>query len=230
MAPGPTETLPGIVARSTRPSDAPSRRCARHAGGHGRGSPTRTTVGTSPSAPRRNRPPRFGRRDWSETCATSARAEVVACAMYFATVAWLTSIPSFTSSPWMRGAPHSGLCSDIVRIRARASGGDGRSPVASATLPCPEQAEALAMPGDDGLWLHDHDGRSPIARKAAKTWVQIGSKTAQTPGKTRIWQIPESKTSQPHSLSCLICKTSIPGSNPGGASNLRSRSGEGCPP
>ena len=31
--------------------------------------------------------------------------------------------------------------------------------------------------------------------------------------------MPESKTSQPHSLSCLVCKTSIPGSNPGGASN-----------
>ena len=29
--------------------------------------------------------------------------------MYFATVAWLTSMPSFKSSPWMRGAPQSGL-------------------------------------------------------------------------------------------------------------------------
>ena len=25
--------------------------------------------------------------------------------MYFATVAWLTSMPSFKSSPWIRGAP-----------------------------------------------------------------------------------------------------------------------------
>jgi hypothetical protein len=49
-------------------------------------------------------------------------------------------------------------------------------------------------------------------------WVQIGSKTAQTPGKTRVWQIPEGKASQQHRFPCEICKTSIPGSNPGGAS------------
>jgi len=41
--------------------------------------------------------------------------------------------------------------------------GDGRSAVASATLPRPEQTEALALPSDDGLSLHNHDGRSPIA-------------------------------------------------------------------
>ena len=29
--------------------------------------------------------------------------------MYFATVAWLTAMPSFNNSPSMRGAPHSGL-------------------------------------------------------------------------------------------------------------------------
>jgi hypothetical protein len=57
-------------------------------------------------------------------------------------------------------------------------------------------------------------------KNPSQTWVQFGSKTAQTPGKTKIWQIPESKTSQPHSLFRLICKTSIPGSNPGGASNF----------
>src|SRR5215469_1346966 len=28
--------------------------------------------------------------------------------MYFATVVWPTSMPSLRSSPWMRGAPHSG--------------------------------------------------------------------------------------------------------------------------
>jgi hypothetical protein len=31
---------------------------------------------------------------------------------------------------------------------------------------------------------------------------------------------PESKTSQPHRLFRRICKTSIPGSNPGGASKI----------
>jgi hypothetical protein len=41
--------------------------------------------------------------------------------MYFATVASLTVIPSFKSSPWMRGAPHRGFASDMVRIRVRSS-------------------------------------------------------------------------------------------------------------
>jgi hypothetical protein len=37
------------------------------------------------------------------------------------TVAWLTSMPSLSSSPWMRGAPQSGLARLIRRIRARIS-------------------------------------------------------------------------------------------------------------
>jgi hypothetical protein len=41
--------------------------------------------------------------------------------MYFATVAWLTSMPSFSSSPWMRGASQSGLSLFICRIRSRTS-------------------------------------------------------------------------------------------------------------
>ena len=63
-------------------------------------------------------------------------------------------------------------------------------------------------------------GPQDLRKTSTETWVQFGSKTAQTPGKTRVWQIPESKTSQQDSLSCLICKTSIPGSNPGGASKI----------
>ena len=66
-------------------------------------------------------------------------------------------------------------------------------------------------------------GPARLGKRSAQTRVQPGSKTAQTPGKTRVWQIPESKTSQPHSLSRLICKTSIPGSNPGGASKIPSK-------
>jgi len=34
--------------------------------------------------------------------------------MYLVTVAWLTSMPGFNDSPWMRGAPHNGL-SRLVR-------------------------------------------------------------------------------------------------------------------
>ena len=47
--------------------------------------------------------------------------------IYLATVAWLTSMPSLSSSPWIRGAPQSGLEPLICRIRARLSRStDGR--------------------------------------------------------------------------------------------------------
>ena len=39
--------------------------------------------------------------------------------MYLPTVAWLISIPSLSSSPWMRGAPQSGLARHIWRIKSR---------------------------------------------------------------------------------------------------------------
>ena len=41
--------------------------------------------------------------------------------MYLATVDWATSKPSLSSSPWMRGAPHSGLSRLISPMRARNS-------------------------------------------------------------------------------------------------------------
>src|SRR6478672_7602033 len=39
----------------------------------------------------------------------------------FATLDWATSKPSLSSSPWIRGAPHSGLSTLIRRISARSS-------------------------------------------------------------------------------------------------------------
>src|SRR5258708_3671343 len=41
--------------------------------------------------------------------------------MFLATLDWPTSKPSLSSSPWMRGAPHSGLSALIRRISARRS-------------------------------------------------------------------------------------------------------------
>src|SRR4029077_6457479 len=49
--------------------------------------------------------------------------------MYFATVVWPTSMPSLRSSPWMRGAPHSGFATLISRMSWRISpGARGRPP------------------------------------------------------------------------------------------------------
>jgi hypothetical protein len=44
------------------------------------------------------------------------------------TVAWLTSMPSLSNSPWIRGAPQSGLSRDILPIRLRTSLGTLRLP------------------------------------------------------------------------------------------------------
>ena len=44
-------------------------------------------------------------------------------AMYFATLVWPASMPSLSSSPWMRGAPQSGLARLISRINLRISSG-----------------------------------------------------------------------------------------------------------
>jgi hypothetical protein len=50
--------------------------------------------------------------------------------------------------------------------------------------------------------------------------VQLQSTNAQTPGETEEHQRPESKTNQQLAEPNEICKTSIPGSNPGGASKF----------
>src|SRR4029453_17740662 len=53
-----------------------------------------------------------------------------------------------------------------------------------------------------------------------KTSVQLQSTNAQTPPKIEEYQRPESKTNQQLAEPDEICKTSIPGSNPGGASKI----------
>ncbi len=52
------------------------------------------------------------------------------------------------------------------------------------------------------------------------TWEQRGNNSAETPGKTGGQGRPESRTNQQDRRPGPVCKTSIPGSNPGGASKL----------
>src|SRR6202040_1694700 len=50
-------------------------------------------------------------------------------AMYLATLVWPIPMPILRSSPWIRGAPHSGLAMLISRISLRISGATvGRPP------------------------------------------------------------------------------------------------------
>jgi hypothetical protein len=51
-----------------------------------------------------------------------------------------------------------------------------------------------------------------------RTSEQLRSNNAQTPGTTRHHQGPEDEARHYESRPCTVCKTSVPGSNPGGAS------------
>src|SRR5688572_8690136 len=62
------------------------------------------------------------------------------------------------------------------------------------------------------------------------TSVQLQSKNAQTPWKTVEYHRPESKTNQQNRGPRKICKTSIPGSNPGGASKFPNEIAGFCRP
>jgi hypothetical protein len=57
-----------------------------------------------------------------------------------------------------------------------------------------------------------------------KASVQLQSTNTQTPPKIEEYQRPESKTNQQLTEPDEICKTSIPGSNPGGASKFLRKS------
>src|SRR5713101_2922581 len=77
------------------------------------------------------------------------------------------SIPSFSSSPWIRGAPQRGFACAIVRISVRTSAGTLGRPMRRRLFQAhPPQPEAPSVPGDDGLRLDDHERRSPSSPDA----------------------------------------------------------------
>jgi hypothetical protein len=53
-----------------------------------------------------------------------------------------------------------------------------------------------------------------------RAWEQLGNNGARKPGKTGEQGRSESRTNQQDRRPGLVCKTSIPGSNPGGASKI----------
>src|SRR4051795_11291363 len=77
--------------------------------------------------------------------------------MYLATEVWPTSMPSLRSSPWMRGAPQSGLARLIFRISRRISGRDAWPAGTPTRFPAPKGAEACAMPSDNCFRLYDSE-------------------------------------------------------------------------
>ena len=92
-----------------------------------------------------------------------------------------------------------------------------------------ERAQGCELSSKRSPWRTSTEGRSEVGADPEIS-VQLQSTNAQTSPKTRERQKPESKTNQQLSQPCEICKTSIPGSNPGGASNLRFMNARGgCP-
>jgi hypothetical protein len=80
-------------------------------------------------------------------------------AMYLATVDCATSIPSLSSSPWMRGARHSRLARLISRLSRRISNGTfSRLP---RERDFQRQPQARPMPSDDGLRLDNRQYSTP---------------------------------------------------------------------
>ena len=86
--------------------------------------------------------------------------------IYLATVVCPTSIPSLSSSPWIRGAPHNGLATLISRIRVRISKGVFGRPAARSGFPAPERAKSSPMPADHRLRLDNRQGIQGAGRQA----------------------------------------------------------------
>jgi hypothetical protein len=89
--------------------------------------------------------------------------------MYFATVVCPTSMPSLSSSPWMRGAPQSGLAMLISRITWRISAEALGQPPRDSRFPAPIGPKAGAMPADHGIGLDDLQGVKNARRQRVKT-------------------------------------------------------------
>src|ERR1700694_6032104 len=64
-------------------------------------------------------------------------------------------MPSLRSSPWILGAPHSGLAMLISRISRRISTGIIGRPPRRLDLPAPVGSEPGTMPADKGVRLDD---------------------------------------------------------------------------
>ena len=109
---------------------------------------------------------------------------------------------------------------------SRAFGAAGRSTATasafrSITTSAPARTRARRERKSFAAFGLRHANRRLAHRLHCKTSVQLQSTSAQTPPKTERYQRPESKTIQQLPEPSEICKTSTPGSNPGGASNLR---------
>jgi hypothetical protein len=85
------------------------------------------------------------------------------------TVRSATLIPSLTSSPWMRGAPHRGVAVAMASDESLDLGVDGGPTSASAPRELrPVLATATPLPSQDGVGRHDDQRLSPARPDAGQ--------------------------------------------------------------
>ena len=131
------------------------------------------------SAQRTGRSTRCRRHGCEERSSSPGTALAFRRAMYFATLVWPTSMPSLSSSPWMRGAPQSGLARLMSRISRRISSGTSVSRRAvwiSNARTIETQHGANEPRSQAGRWpAHlkyreqgDTAQRTPVGRRAGK--------------------------------------------------------------
>jgi hypothetical protein len=81
---------------------------------------------------------------------------------YWAAVAWLTSMPSVSNSPWMRAAPQRGLARLIPRIKSRRSGDREGATISCSTPPSQYRRKPWRYQSEDSFEFHNAQGRAAI--------------------------------------------------------------------
>src|SRR5205823_8598408 len=90
--------------------------------------------------------------------------------IYLLTLLSPMSMPSLSSSPWMRGAPQPGFSRHILRIRSRTSlEMTGRPGFPQRTFQVQNKRKPARCQGYDRFWLDDDQRRAPIAPEARQT-------------------------------------------------------------
>src|SRR6266481_452469 len=128
--------------------------------------------------------------------------------MYLATLACATGMPSFRSSPWMRGAPQRGLTrlhlpDQIANFRRYRW-----ATFATPTLPSPIEAKSLAMPGDNSLRFDKEQRRSPIVPQPREPNPQDSISPTETELMTAVRTLQDQKLMSESKNLCLQKGTS----------------------
>src|SRR5580704_15982338 len=89
--------------------------------------------------------------------------------MYLLTLLSPMSMPSLSSSPWMRGTPTGILPAQLTQQISDLARNGRSSRLAVPYLPGPEQPKAGTMPGNDRFWLDDGQRRAPVAPEPGQT-------------------------------------------------------------